>query len=173
MKAILFLLLWLPLAVGCKKNEIDALPPATQTGANTFGCLVNGKAWVPSGKGLFSDKPLEGGYFGKEFNLWIQATGKDGSGLDLWVRNAVRVDEYDLKYTTGIQPNVIFPKNYAYYYQSGTGYVTTPQYVGKITITRTDTVQGVLSGTFEFTCHNPKTGQTVSVTDGRFDLGAN
>src|SRR5688572_8072475 len=29
--------------------EIDKLPPATQTGANTIGCLVNGKALVPYG----------------------------------------------------------------------------------------------------------------------------
>ncbi len=35
----------------CKKestpqDELSKLPPATQTGANTFSCLVNGKAWV-------------------------------------------------------------------------------------------------------------------------------
>ena len=38
-------------AASCKKenkNE-DQLPPATQTGANTFGCLVNGKVWIPKG----------------------------------------------------------------------------------------------------------------------------
>ena len=49
----------------CNKNEIPPtdnppqLPPETQTGANTFGCLVNGKVWLPKGGGLlpgvFSD----------------------------------------------------------------------------------------------------------------------
>ena len=37
----------------CKKTNttdpIDQLPPATQIGANTFGCLVNGKVYVPKG----------------------------------------------------------------------------------------------------------------------------
>ena len=36
----------------CKKNDInpvDQLPPATQTGANTFGCLVNRQVWLPKG----------------------------------------------------------------------------------------------------------------------------
>ena len=36
----------------CKKTEadpVDQLPPATQTGANTLGCLVNGQAWTPAG----------------------------------------------------------------------------------------------------------------------------
>jgi len=38
----------------CKKEkmveEIDKLPAATQNGANTFGCLVNGKAWIAQHK---------------------------------------------------------------------------------------------------------------------------
>ena len=39
----------------CKKTEPaaarpeDQLPPATQTGANTFGCLLNGQPWTPGG----------------------------------------------------------------------------------------------------------------------------
>ncbi|MFD2786908.1 hypothetical protein [Hymenobacter rubripertinctus] len=37
----------------CKKKDPDPLsqlPPATQTGANTFGCLIDGKAWTPKGR---------------------------------------------------------------------------------------------------------------------------
>ena len=37
----------------CKKNEPpkpeDTLPPATQTGAGIFGCLIDGVAWIPTG----------------------------------------------------------------------------------------------------------------------------
>ena len=38
----------------CKKDKTnedpeDQLPPATQTGTNTFGCLVNGKVYIPKG----------------------------------------------------------------------------------------------------------------------------
>ena len=38
----------------CKKDEagIDALPPATQEGKETFGCLVNGEAFTPKGSNL-------------------------------------------------------------------------------------------------------------------------
>ena len=48
----------LPLALllgQCQKKEAaparpeDLLPPATQTGANTFGCLLNGQPWTPRG----------------------------------------------------------------------------------------------------------------------------
>ncbi len=41
----------------CKKrkmpiNPIDQLPSETQTSANTFGCLVNGKVFLPKGPSL-------------------------------------------------------------------------------------------------------------------------
>ena len=33
----------------CKKEHEDTLPPATQTGAGTFGCKINGKIFIPKG----------------------------------------------------------------------------------------------------------------------------
>ena len=51
---------------GCKKhtnsgNPIDQLPPETQTGANTFGCLINGEVFLPKGR-LLSDSILKCAY---------------------------------------------------------------------------------------------------------------
>src|SRR6185503_9360933 len=46
------LLLSVLLTGNCKKDNIDELsklPPATQSGANTFGCLINGSAFIPNG----------------------------------------------------------------------------------------------------------------------------
>lgn len=44
------------LSSGCRKNKpvnpIDQLPPETQTGANTFGCLVDGEIFKPGGAQL-------------------------------------------------------------------------------------------------------------------------
>ena len=38
--------------MACREQDADpnVLPPATQTGANTAGCLVDGKVWVASKK---------------------------------------------------------------------------------------------------------------------------
>src|SRR6267154_2475104 len=36
----------------------EVLPAATQTGANTFGCLVNGKVWLPKGNNGTSNLSL-------------------------------------------------------------------------------------------------------------------
>lgn len=33
-----------------KEPTAPQLPPETQTGANTFGCYVNGQLWLPEGK---------------------------------------------------------------------------------------------------------------------------
>ena len=54
MKQYLIILMALAFITCCKKTdsldaELAKLPPITQTGANTFGCLVNGKAYIPSG----------------------------------------------------------------------------------------------------------------------------
>ena len=53
----LLLLLLVTFAISCcnkgdddqPKTELEKLPPATQTGANTAGCLVNGVAFFQKG----------------------------------------------------------------------------------------------------------------------------
>lgn len=52
---LLFLSLILLSTSSCKDdddtptNPVDQLPPATQTGENTFGCLLDGEVFIPSG----------------------------------------------------------------------------------------------------------------------------
>ena len=65
----------------CKKDktettELSKLPAATQTGANTFGCLVNGKAWVAQNDCFYlCDSPFKILYDGAlGGNLYIKAT---------------------------------------------------------------------------------------------------
>ncbi|GAB2858733.1 Riean_0653 family protein [Hymenobacter ruber] len=68
----------------CKKKDPDPasqLPPATQTGANTFGCLVNGQAYTPKGNNGMSnlyvsyDSTFRGGALG------IETYRLEGGGL--------------------------------------------------------------------------------------------
>ncbi|MGI0040947.1 MAG: hypothetical protein ACRD94_03170, partial [Nitrosopumilaceae archaeon] len=72
----LFLSLLFTIALGCHNDDdtikipINQLPPATHTGANTAGCLVNGIAFLP--KGYFTTGNLTCNYIdGKDFSLEI------------------------------------------------------------------------------------------------------
>jgi hypothetical protein len=49
--AIIFSLLTILFSFQCRKSqsEVGKLPPATQTGAETFGCLINGQLFKPKG----------------------------------------------------------------------------------------------------------------------------
>lgn len=53
---LLFSITFLLLSGSCRKNRqpnpIDQLPPETTTGANTFGCLIDGKLFKPGGAQL-------------------------------------------------------------------------------------------------------------------------
>lgn len=53
----IYLVLLTTLLLGCSENENivlpetkDELPPITQTGANTFGCLIDGNVFIPKDK---------------------------------------------------------------------------------------------------------------------------
>ena len=73
MKKLFFLLTAITLLNSCDKDGQlfagkDQLPPETQTGANTVGCLVNGKVYLPSQRGLNSGVTcfyqwVKGGYY--------------------------------------------------------------------------------------------------------------
>ena len=53
---LLIILSLILLSSSCRKNKtnepVDQLPQETQTGANTFGCLVDGKVFLPIGNPL-------------------------------------------------------------------------------------------------------------------------
>ena len=91
MKNLLLLLITTFVLYSCSKkddeqptSEIDKLPIATQTGANTAGCLIDGKAYVP--KGLFPSGNPTCRYDGEDFALGIgELTGSTGDVRDVVV----------------------------------------------------------------------------------------
>jgi hypothetical protein len=56
------------LSASCKKHvvkpadQLSLLPPATQTGARTFGCLVNGLAFVPKNQSIIEGPDMQCNY---------------------------------------------------------------------------------------------------------------
>lgn len=165
----------------CKKDAPEAgLPPATQVGANTGGCLVNGERFVATGWGgsLLSNPipPLSGGFsFDSVYRVELhgQYQGRNAS-LMLFVRND-QVGTHLLNRTTQYWPqgDPFLMASHATFDFAGSGgeiYVTSASNTGKVVLTRAELGAGVGAGTFEFTAASTfDRTKTVTITSGRFD----
>ncbi|MBS1497296.1 MAG: hypothetical protein JSU03_02985 [Bacteroidetes bacterium] len=165
----------------CKKdktpdNPVEALPPETQTGANTFGCLINGKVFLPQGQ-LLSGPFLKCAYqylnntYSKGYFFQLSASDESNSS-DVF---GVGIFTDSLALTQGLFPLIDNQKGNAYgtyfrfNYPSSTTTYTKNNLPGILTITKFDEINQIVSGTFWFSVIKSP-GDTIKVTDGRFDM---
>ncbi|MGI4870136.1 MAG: DUF6252 family protein [Janthinobacterium lividum] len=156
----------------CHKDDPDPLsqlPEATQTGANTFGCLVNGQVWRPGGNDGTSNYSV---YYDPTYaqgTLSVATYRLTGNGTD---QQIISINSDSMRTTGAYKLKVLG------HHQVGFGdhrtrcdyFSTDPGTYckGSFTITRLDYKAGIVSGTFAFTLY--KAGcDTVKVTQGRFD----
>lgn len=151
-------------------DPVSQLPPATQEGRNTFGCLLNGKPWIPKGAaGLSSNlSPYYDPYYAQgTFNL--HATINEGTNfqsITLYSDSLPNIGTYSLNLAgrRGAGYTNVDKITYA-----GCDYSDSRIVYQKGTLTITKLAPPIISGTFEFTL--AKSGcDTIKVTDGRFDL---
>ena len=163
-KAILLIfLLW-----SCRKEKvrpIDKLPPITQEGKNTFGCLVNGEAWIPKGNNgtrnlyISYDPTWNNGAFTLST---YRITSNSNQGLTLFADNI----NYQKQFTfhPPVTSIILFDNNICYYDRDNKEYRK-----GTLTITKLDVPNQIIAGTFEAILAKPGC-DTVRITDGRFDM---
>ena len=170
----------------CKKDvaPVDQLPPETQTGANTAGALINGVAWMPTGKsGVPATRPINGGYFGPyinvpKYSVWLRMYKDDRTSMELFVQSVDKPGRYPLSFDTtndiGGTPN---SKSFGFYVINGKmlndpdyNYITTSTKTGYVNFTKVDTTNQLLAGTFEFDAIDNPSGKTIKITGGRFDI---
>lgn len=162
-------LLFLICIFGCDKedkpsNPIDQLPPATQTGAGTFGCLVNGKPFVDN-SGFFNCfyQLVDGEYY-----FGIQAEDNVDNIA------AIAIGSLQKEIIIGEIIPLNMRENNQFYalldfnelQQAGS---TTELEDGFISFNRFSTNSNIVSATFEFTIVDPETGAIYEITEGRFD----
>lgn len=147
----------------------EQLPPITQTGANTFGCLLNGQPWTPQGNSGTSNYSVvyccaaDGGVF--DIKVYrINSATQDYQNLYLFCRPIDKIGSYDFADSS---------KTDVYFSDRKTGCDVSSRDAGTyrkgtLTITRFDLQAGIISGTFEFTLAKPGC-DTIKVTQGRFD----
>lgn len=160
------------------KTELEKLPPATQTGANTAGCLINGVAFLP--KGYFPTGNLFFFYQdGKDFSLSIGERTMQGGNdiirdINIASLNQNLHDNVGVSFELG-QNNNDNNSKYGIYsidavsYPDPNYYSTTSIVKGALKITYHNYNQAILSGTFWFDAINSN-GEIVKVREGRFDM---
>lgn len=169
LRAFLMIVVTVGFLFSCKKEEPERrLPPITQSGEGTFGCLVNGEVWLaggdrkrPSPLSVLYDGRYKGGYF--DIDARFEENGKS-SILSIGGSPITKPGRYAFDKIDG-DPGGL--------YASFTcSYIGKETYVnGYLEITRLDFKKRIAAGTFEFTLTNPECDpDTVYITDGRFDL---
>jgi hypothetical protein len=172
MKNLTFLVLLILLS-SCKNdddsntptNPIDQLPPATQTGENTFGCLLDGRPFLP-GNG---QNPLDcvyqfvdGGYYfslqaNKEVNLNLIRLGCNTDNLQIQQGETYLLEDNSDGNAYG-----------KYFFETNINY-TDSLNLGEMTITKLDFESNIVSGTFWYDIEDTN-GIVHEIREGRFDM---
>jgi len=178
MKNILFIVLFsFPLwgLGGCNNNDDSsngALPAATQTGAGTFACKVNGKTFIDHSSTFncyyqYNDGEYNFGINGNDDDYKFNGTIPWSIHLQAYNRVLQEGQTYQLK-STG-NGNVYGIAAFSTSPTDGTSSYTNSTYTGELNLTKFDESTQIVSGTFWFDVRHPVTGETLEIREGRFD----
>ena len=177
MKKLIFLLTAIALLSSCDKDgqifaSKDKLPPETQTGDNTVGCLVNGKVFLPHAEGINPEVNCFYQLVEKEFffNMtFIDYRGITPKGVSIQTRHI----NLEVGKTYELNKNIIDDGDFIggggnYDIGASNRYFTNSIKTGELKITRVDLSHSIISGTFWFDAVN-SAGEKVEIREGRFD----
>lgn len=173
MKNKLYIFILVFLILGCSSDDdgcvgIDCLPEATQTGADTFGCLVNGEPFVDNSGDFNCFYQLVDG----EYYFGIQS---EREVLDL-VLIGIGSNRSEIIKDTTIHLNDDVPNNFyagLNIKNLGGTLLTSNSNDGQIIFTNFSINPNIVSAEFEFTVTDPNTGKVYEITEGRFDAQFN
>jgi hypothetical protein len=177
MKKLLLLLCTTFLLSSCDRDgQIfagkDQLPPETQTGANTVGCLVNGKVFLPKAQGI--NPEVNCFYQLVDNKYFFTMAFSDLRGSDV---KTVSVQTSRINLAVGqvyiLNKNPLDNADYTggggtFRLSSTNKFYTNTTKTGELKIIKLDQTNSIISGTFWFDVINTN-GETVEVRQGRFD----
>lgn len=150
-------------------QPIDMLPPATNEGKNTFGCLIDGEAFIPNYVGGGAGANATYNSFSHRFAAGGSMEDKNGvlkrvgflvfldSGIGTYIMD-------DIGNEQSIYNNYD-PANNCGFFDGD------PENPGTVVITRLDTANYIISGVFRMDViseHCPD--KVIHITEGRFDM---
>ena len=170
MKQNFFLLIFSFMVLLCNqcRKHTDELPPETQTGAGTLGFTIDGKVYKMNFPTAFSTYiymnfpyPYSSGYF---LTVGVSQT-EWGVGI---LTDSLQVFEGQTYFLNNNQFSK--GKASASFDISGKIYYSKPYLSGELMITKLDSLNQIISGTFWFDAIDTLSNTTVQIRDGRFDL---
>lgn len=191
LKLAAVLILLLTTTCGCVKDRLeeDQLPPITQTGKNTFGCVIDGQVLIPKDGGGLNLSGISNrsksftAFFPSDNtnNLTItvyNARDKAGGAIYIYIYDLNKVGTYTLRnseisygnpaqlaysHVSIIKPDITDNNNFYYLSYENSG---------SINISRYD--NDIISGTFSLKAVNENdSNDVIEITDGRFDIDHN
>ncbi|MEZ4772921.1 MAG: hypothetical protein R3D00_07050 [Bacteroidia bacterium] len=169
MKTLAFL--FLLLLAACEReapqppDPLDLLPPATQTGENTLGFLLDGEPWMPN-------RIFQGDYRKSDgrFNIYTRNVQFDGNGNpsgSSFSIGSISVQVYqEGTYKITDRGNLSAVVDFL----TGCTYWSFLEDPGELSLSKMDTINRVMSGTFHFKAISEDCTDTLSITHGRFDV---
>lgn len=159
--------------LGCNDDETTkTLPDATQTGRGIFACYVDGKPFIDnsgSPNGISFNCFYQ--YLDGEYYFGIGADDDLGIFKHIYIysekRNILEGYTYQLK--ERVDGNFSAGGGFVISPTDGDVVFTNSSYSGELHIMKFDLANQIVSGTFWFDIQNPYTGETVKITNGRFD----
>ncbi len=165
------------IAVCCKDKppspcDDNGLPCATTEGLNTFGCKVNGTNWVAEAAfSVGGAIALEGEYNESTGGFWLKGTRKTDNDA---VYEYIKFYAVDISSTGVYEMSVLTDEILGFYdFKSNypcQGYYHDTLNKGDLTISFLSTDEDVITGTFSAVFINATCGDTLYLTDGRFDF---
>jgi len=174
-KILLTIVIIVFLTTACNKDEKEKnpFPPNTETGANIFMFRVNGGEVINSKVGYLSSKPrisvyyshiepVYGSYF---FNILSSRTYlEENKTIEIVVKEMPKVGKY-----------ILYGENSAFYedLNPATFYYTNENNRGELNITKLDTINYIISGTFKFQAEQwclSGDCSTIITVEGQFDV---
>jgi hypothetical protein len=169
-----------------QEDPLAKLPPETQTGANTFGCIINnqifyprdgtGSLYVPGTKGLIfsGDGP---DYTWNEIEIKNAQDGKPCAIMIIHLQDLFQNQEGEYIWHPSNFQNSIdgLMQNYVYarIFDSASStwkYYGSYENSGKVTITRFDLPNRIVSGNFSGKIRLYNGIEEIEVLNGRFDF---
>jgi hypothetical protein len=154
----------------CTKEK---LPKASEKGANTSGCKIEGKVFVPEQTITYPSMPPLTSYFNESNGSFELSVSEDSDDSNNGLQRYFHLDIKTLTIGVNKLNETSIAEISTSQLNKTESFTTTETIGGTLNITRLDTNANIISGTFSFQAAIRPTntpGKIITVTNGRFDI---